>query len=68
MSVSATDRVTIDDAGERYGLDGWGNGYLRIGDNGPLLVTPTRARPRATVVSRRSDNQVSHSIAIEVAF
>jgi len=47
MSVSATDRFTIDDAVELYGLDGWGDGYLRVGDDGHLLVTPTRDRSRA---------------------
>jgi arginine decarboxylase len=47
MSVSATDRFTIDDAVELYGLDGWGDGYLRVGDNGHLLVTPTRDRSHA---------------------
>ena len=52
MSVSATDRFTIDDAVELYGLDGWGDGYLRIGDNGHLLVTPTRDRSHAIDVPR----------------
>jgi arginine decarboxylase len=47
MSVSATERFTIDDANEIYGLDGWGDGYLRVGDDGNLLVTPTRDRRHA---------------------
>src|SRR4029453_17657780 len=42
MSVSFTDRFTTDDAVNIYGLDGWGNGYLAIGGDGHLLVTPSR--------------------------
>jgi arginine decarboxylase len=47
MNVSATDRFTIQDATDLYGLDGWGNRYLAIGDDGSLLVTPTGDRRRA---------------------
>ncbi len=47
MKVSAADRFTVQDSIDLYGLDGWGNGYLAIGDDGHLLVTPTRDRTRA---------------------
>ena len=47
MNVSATDRFTIQDSTDLYGLDGWGNNYLAIGDDGALLVTPTGDRRRA---------------------
>ncbi len=40
MNVSATDRFTVDDAAEIYGLDTWGNGYLAVGSDGHLRVTP----------------------------
>lgn len=40
MNVRATDRFTVQDAIELYGLDGWGNGYLDVADNGHLLVRP----------------------------
>jgi arginine decarboxylase len=52
MNVSFTDRFTTDDAVNLYGLDGWGNGYLAIGEDGHLLVTPTREPTRAIDVYR----------------
>jgi arginine decarboxylase len=52
MNVSATDRFTTDDAANVYGLDGWGNGYLAVGEDGHLLVTPTRDPSRAIDVLR----------------
>ena len=47
MNVSATDRFTVDDAINLYGLDGWGNGYVAVGTDGHLLVTPSRDPSRA---------------------
>ncbi|MBZ5637664.1 MAG: biosynthetic arginine decarboxylase [Acidobacteriia bacterium] len=47
MNVPATDRFTVDDAVNLYGLDGWGNGYLAVGTDGHLLVTPSRDPSRA---------------------
>ena len=52
MGFSPTDRFTIDDAIELYGLDAWGNGYLAVSDEGHLLVTPTRDPGRAIDVHR----------------
>jgi arginine decarboxylase len=52
MNVSATERFTIDDALNIYGLDGWGNGYLAVGEDGHLLVTPHRDPARAVDVFR----------------
>ena len=52
MNVSFTDRFTTDDAVNLYGLDGWGNGYLAIGEDGHLLVTPSRDPSRAIDVYR----------------
>ena len=34
MNVSVTDRFKPQDAAELYGLEGWGNGYLAIGEDG----------------------------------
>jgi arginine decarboxylase len=45
--MSATDRFTIGDAIELYGLDAWGDGYLQVGDDGHLLVSPSRDRRHA---------------------
>ena len=42
MDVPVTDRFTVDDAAETYGLDHWGNGYLAIGKDGHLRVLPRR--------------------------
>jgi arginine decarboxylase len=47
MNVRTTDRFTVADAAEIYGVDNWGNGYLEIGDNGHLRVLPTRTRGQA---------------------
>jgi len=47
MNVSATDRFTVDHAIDIYGLDGWGNGYLAVGEDGHLLVTPSRDPSRS---------------------
>ena len=47
MNVSATDRFTVENAVEIYGLDGWGNGYLAVGEDGHLLVTPSRDPSRS---------------------
>jgi arginine decarboxylase len=52
MNVSATERFTTDDAVNIYGLDGWGNGYLAVGEDGHLLVTPSREPSRAMDVVR----------------
>ena len=47
MNVSATDRFTVENATEIYGVDGWGNGYLAVAEDGHLLVTPSRDPSRA---------------------
>ena len=52
MNVPATERFRVDDAVNIYGLDGWGNGYLAVGDDGHLLVTPSRDPSRAIDVLR----------------
>ncbi len=52
MNVSAIERFTVDDAVNIYGLDAWGNGYLAVGEDGHLLVTPARDPSRAMDVLR----------------
>ncbi|ANM31845.1 hypothetical protein ABI59_23230 [Acidobacteria bacterium Mor1] len=47
MVISPTDRYTSRHAVETYGLDRWGNGYLDIGDDGRLLVTPGKDSSRS---------------------
>jgi len=42
MNVYVTERFTAAHAAELYGLDGWGNGYLAVREDGHLVVTPQR--------------------------
>jgi arginine decarboxylase len=56
LNVSATDRFTAADAVNIYGLDGWGNGYLAVDENGHLLVTPWRDPSRSIDVLRVIEN------------
>jgi len=58
MNVSATERFTIDDAINLYGLDGWGNGYFAVGEDGHLLVTPSRD-PRVAIDVLRAVEDLS---------
>ena len=43
MNVTTTDRFTIRDAAELYGLPAWGARYLAISEDGGLRVTPDRS-------------------------
>ena len=40
MQLDTNDRLSVEQAAEIYGLEGWGNGYLAIGQDGRLRVTP----------------------------
>ena len=42
LSGQRIGRFTTDDAVNLYGLDGWGNGFFAIGQDGHLRVTPGR--------------------------
>jgi len=66
MNVSFTERFTTDDAVNIYGLDGWGNGYFAIGEDGHLLVTPTREPARAIDVYRVIDDLAKRGIKTPV--
>ena len=46
MHLALTDHFTAEKAAELYGLDGWGNGYLAIREDGHLVVTATRESGR----------------------
>lgn len=43
MNFPITDRFKPADAAELYGVDAWGNGYLRVDRSGHLCVTPDGA-------------------------
>ena len=66
MNVSFTDRFTTDDAVNLYGLDGWSNGYFAIGEDGHLLVTPTREPARAIDVFRVVEDLAKRGIKTPV--
>ncbi len=66
MNVSFTDRFTTDDAVNIYGLDGWGNGYFAIGEDGHLLVTPTRELARSIDVYRVVEDLAKRGIKTPV--
>ena len=46
MHLPVTDRFRVADAAELYGIERWGNGYFRIGENGHLEVRPDAAADR----------------------
>jgi arginine decarboxylase len=50
--MGTPDRFTVDDAAELYGLERWGGGYLAVGRDGHLRVTPSREPARAIDVPR----------------
>ncbi len=56
VNVSATDRFTVHDAINLYGVDGWGNGYLAVAEDGHLLVTPSRDPSRSIDVLKVVDS------------
>ena len=66
MNVSFTERFTTDDAVNIYGLDGWGNGYFAIGEDGHLLVTPTREPARSIDVLRVVEDLAKRGIKTPV--
>ena len=66
MNVSFTERFTTDDAVNIYGLDGWGNGYFAIGEDGHLLVTPTREPARSIDVFRVVEDLAKRGIKTPV--
>ena len=44
---SGSDRFTVDDATEIYGIQNWGRGYLAVDRRGHLIVTPSGDPARA---------------------
>ena len=51
-TTTKSDRFTTQAAAELYGIDSWGNGYLTIGEQGNLTVTPSRDPAQAIDVRR----------------
>jgi arginine decarboxylase len=62
MQVSVTDRFTVDDAVELYGLDGWSNGYLKIRQDGHLLIAPCRNASRGISLFEVVEDLVARGI------
>ena len=64
--TSATDAWTVADATELYDIDRWGNGYFSIGENGHVLVHPTKARSRAIDLKELMDRLQMRGITLPI--
>ena len=49
------ENFTLEDATNLYGIDGWGAGYFGIGNDGNLVVKPTREDSLAWLEEQRVD-------------
>jgi arginine decarboxylase len=64
--TSATDAFTTVDATELYEIDRWGAGYFSIGDNGNVLVHPTKDRARAIDLKQLMDRLQMRGITLPI--
>jgi arginine decarboxylase len=64
--TSATDAWTTVDATELYDIDRWGNGYFSIGENGHVLVHPTKERERAIDLKELMDRLQMRGITLPI--
>ena len=64
--TSATDAFTIADATELYEIDRWGAGYFSIGDNGNVLVHPTKDKARAIDLKQLMDRLQMRGITLPI--
>ena len=56
------ENFTLEDATNLYGIDGWGGGYFTIGNEGTLLVKPTRDDSLKIDVKAAVDGLVSKGV------
>jgi len=66
QGTSATDAWTTVDATELYDIDRWGNGYFSIGENGHVLVHPTKERERAIDLKELMDRLQMRGITLPI--
>jgi arginine decarboxylase len=66
QTSSATDSWSVVDATELYEIERWGNGYFSIGDNGHVLVHPTKARDRSIDLKQLVDRLQMRGINLPI--
>ena len=62
QSFEPRDRWTTVDASELYDVERWGKGYFSVGDNGDLLVHPTKDASRNINLKKLMDQLVLRGI------
>jgi arginine decarboxylase len=60
------DRWTVMDASELYDVESWGKGYFSVGQNGNLLVHPTKDGSRAIDLKELVDTLVLRGISLPI--
>jgi arginine decarboxylase len=65
-TTSATDAWSVVDATELYEIERWGNGYFSIGENGHVLVHPTKARDRSIDLKQLVDRLQMRGINLPI--
>ncbi len=63
---SATDSWNVVDATELYEIERWGKGYFSIGDNGHVLVHPTKERERSIDLKQLIDRLQMRGINLPI--
>ena len=64
--TSATDSWTSVDATELYEIDRWGAGYFSIGENGNVLVHPTKDKARFIDLKQLMDRLQMRGITLPI--
>ncbi len=60
------DRWTVTDASELYDVASWGKGYFSVGENGNLLVHPTKESSRRIDLKQLVDSLVWRGISLPI--
>ncbi|MEN6603376.1 MAG: arginine decarboxylase, partial [Bryobacteraceae bacterium] len=60
------DRWTVMDASELYDVQSWGKGYFSVGQNGNLLVHPTKDSSRSIDLKELVDTLVLRGISLPI--
>src|SRR5690606_14394971 len=63
---SATDSWTTVDSAELYEIERWGKGYFSIGENGHVLVHPTKERERSIDLKQLVDRLQMRGINLPI--
>jgi arginine decarboxylase len=65
-ATSATDSWNVVDATELYEIERWGKGYFSIGENGHVLVHPTKQRDRSIDLKQLVDRLQMRGINLPI--